>query len=141
MSGRPSWKSAEIGLFRPFSAFFARFRRARTAPGKSRKRRKKAHFLGFPPISLNPHLLNPHLRHSNFGRFHSSNNRKKAFSGGTAQGGAAKVLSWTLVRRNVALRVRNGQSTVGGPKWTKMDLFRPKWTKMDHFGPFWSREC
>ena len=28
-------------------------------------------------------------------------------------------------------RLRNGQSTVGGPKWTKMD----------HFGPFWSREC
>ena len=27
--------------------------------------------------------------------------------------------------------IRNGQSTVG----------RPKWTKMDHFGPFWSREC
>ena len=36
---------------------------------------------------------------------------------------------------------RNGQSTVGGPKWTKMDLFKPKWTKMDHFGPFWSPEC
>ena len=31
-------------------------------------------------------------------------------------------------------------ATVGGPKWTKIDLFRPKWTKMDHFGPFWSRE-
>ena len=30
---------------------------------------------------------------------------------------------------------------VGGPKWTKIDLFRPKWTKMDQFGPFWSREC
>ena len=38
-------------------------------------------------------------------------------------------------------RVRNGQSTVGGPTWTKMDLFRPKWTEMDHFGPVWSREC
>ena len=37
--------------------------------------------------------------------------------------------------------VKNGQSTVGGPKWTKMDLFRPKRTKEDHFGPFWSREC
>ena len=46
--------------------------------------------------------------------------------------------------------VRNGQSTVGGPKWTKMDVFRPKWTKMDHFGlanakirfgirPFWPK--
>ena len=23
---------------------------------------------------------------------------------------------------------RNGQSTVGRPKWTKMDLLRPKWT-------------
>ena len=34
------------------------------------------------------------------------------------------------------LHFRIGQSTVGGPKWTNMDLFRPKWTKMDHFGPF-----
>ena len=41
MSGRPSWKSAEIGLFR-----------------------KKAFFLRYPQIRLNPHLLNPHLRHS-----------------------------------------------------------------------------
>ena len=24
------------------------------------------------------------------------------------------------------------QSTVGGPEWTKMDLFGPKWTKMIH---------
>ena len=64
MSGRPSWKSAEIGLFRPFSAFFACFRRALTAPGKSRKRRKKAFFLRYPLVCLNPHLLNPHLRHS-----------------------------------------------------------------------------
>ena len=64
MSGRPSWKSAEIGLFRPFSAFFALFRRVRRAPGKSRKRRKKAFFLRYPQICLNPHLLNPHLRHS-----------------------------------------------------------------------------
>ena len=63
MSGRPSWKSAEIGLFRPFSAFFALFRRVRRAPGKSRKRRKKAFFLRYPQICLNPHLLNPHLRH------------------------------------------------------------------------------
>ena len=63
MSGRPSWKSAKIGLFRPFSAFFALFRRARTALGKSRKRRKKAFFLRYPRICLNPHLLNPHLRH------------------------------------------------------------------------------
>ena len=39
------------------------------------------------------------------------------------------------------MQLRNGQSTVGGPKWTKIDPFRPKWTKMDHFGPFWSREC
>ena len=61
MSGRPSWKSAEIGLFRPFFAFFALFRRARRAPGKSRKRRKKAFFLRCPQICLNPHLLNPHL--------------------------------------------------------------------------------
>ena len=59
----PSRKSAEIGLFCPFSAFFALFRRVRRAPGKSRKRRKKAFFLRYPRISLNPHLLNPHLWH------------------------------------------------------------------------------
>ena len=73
MSGRPSWKSAEIGQNRPFSAFFALFRRVPRAPGKSRKRRKKAFFLRYPRISLNPHLLNPHLRHSNeLFRWHSS---------------------------------------------------------------------
>ena len=65
MSGRPSWKSAKIGLFRPFSAFFALFRWVQRAPGKSRKRRKKAFFLRYPQICLNPHLLNPHLRHPN----------------------------------------------------------------------------
>ena len=59
MSGRPSWKSAEIGLFRPVSAFFALFQRVGRAPGKSRKRRKKAFFLRYPQICLNPHLLNP----------------------------------------------------------------------------------
>ena len=61
MSGRPSWKLAEFGLFRPFSAFFTLFRRVRGAPGKSRKQRKKAFFLRYPRISLNPHLLNPHF--------------------------------------------------------------------------------
>ena len=57
----------EIGRNRPFSAFsclFSFFRRVRRAPGKSRKRRKKAFFLRYPQICLNPHLLNPHLRHS-----------------------------------------------------------------------------
>ena len=29
---------------------------------------------------------------------------------------------------------RNGQSTVGGPKWTKMDLSRPKWTILLYYG-------
>ena len=27
-----------------------------------------------------------------------------------------------------------GQSMVGGPKWTKMDLFRPTWIILVHFG-------
>ena len=57
-------KSAVFGRFRPFSAFFAVFRRVQRAPGKFRKRRKKAFFLRYPQICLNPHLLNPHLRHS-----------------------------------------------------------------------------
>ena len=60
MSGRPSRKSAEIGLFWPFFLPFSPFfRRAWRTPGKSRKRRKKAPFLRYPRISLNPHLLNP----------------------------------------------------------------------------------
>ena len=79
MSGRPSRKSAEIGLFPPFSAFFALFRRVRRAPGKSRKRRKKAFFLRYPPICLNPHLLNPHLRHS------KNSCRKNGFSARKSQ--------------------------------------------------------
>ena len=52
-----------IGRNRPFSPFFCLFtvfRRVRRAPGKSRKRRKKAFFLRYPRI-----FLNPHLRHSN----------------------------------------------------------------------------
>ena len=35
-----------------------------------------------------------------------------------------KIVTW----------IRNGQSTVGGPKWTKMGFFRPKWTILVHFG-------
>ena len=69
MCALPFWKSARIGLFRPFSAFFARFRTVRTAPGNSRNLRKKAFFLRFPPICLSPHLLNPHLWHSKLRRF------------------------------------------------------------------------
>ena len=44
-----------------FLAFFSLFR---TAPGKSRKRRKKAFLRGYPRICLNPqpHLLNPHFQ-------------------------------------------------------------------------------
>ena len=57
----------EIGRNRPFSPFFCLFRpfrRGRRAPGKSRKRRKKAFFLRYPGICLNPDLLNLYLRHS-----------------------------------------------------------------------------
>ena len=65
MSGHPSQKSAEIGLFRPFSVFFALFRRVRRAPGKSRKRRKKAFFLRYPrflkPPSLKPPFAAPQV--------------------------------------------------------------------------------
>ena len=32
------------------------------------------------------------------------------------------------------IQFRNGQSTVGGPKWTKTNIFRPKWTVLVHFG-------
>ena len=59
-----SWKLADIGLSRPFSAFFALYRSARTARGKSRKWRTKAFFLRYPRICFSPHLLNVYLRHS-----------------------------------------------------------------------------
>ena len=55
-------------------------------------------------------------------------------------GGAIRV-GLELTEVCAAMFLRDGQSTVGAPKWTKMDLYRPKWTKMDFFGPFWSREC
>ena len=60
MSGRPSRKSAEIGLFRPFPEGLK-------STWKSRKQRKKAFFLRYHRISFNPHILNPHLRHPNSG--------------------------------------------------------------------------
>ena len=42
-----------------------------------------------------------------------------------------------LIVRTFRILLRNGQSTVGGPKWTKMALFRPngpKWTILVFFG-------
>ena len=44
----------------------------------------------------------------------------------------ASMKSWDLA--HFACKIRRGQSTVCGPKWTKM-------AKMDQNGPFWSREC
>ena len=37
--------------------------------------------------------------------------------------------------KTLSVMFRSGQSTVGGPKCTKIDLFRPKWTILVHFGP------
>ena len=51
---------------------------------------------------------------------------------------SATILPYYRCNIVAAMPCRNGQSTVGGPKWTKI---RPKWTKMHHLGPFWSREC
>ena len=49
----------EIGLFRPFPAFFGRFQKTRTAPGKSRKRQKKGLFPQISSDLLNPPSLKP----------------------------------------------------------------------------------
>ena len=71
-----------------------------------------------------------------------------------------RMRRWAKSREIViAESLRSGQSTVGGPKWTKTDLFRPKWTilvhvglanakirfghfdqngRFDQFGPFWT---
>ena len=58
-------ESAFFALFLPFSLFQS----ARTAPGKRRKRKKKAFCLRYPLICFKPpHLFNPHLRHSKFGQ-------------------------------------------------------------------------
>ena len=61
----------EIGRNRPFSPFFCLFRPFPEGAKGTWKiwgyRRKKAFFLRYPQICLNPHLLNPHLRHSNPG--------------------------------------------------------------------------
>ena len=57
------------------------------------------------------------------------------------RGHVKNVTNGQKVSRQSLTIFMEGQSTVGGPKWTKMDLFRPKRTKWDHFGPFWSREC
>ena len=56
----------EIGRNRPKSPFFCRFRPfpegAKSTWEIQGYLRKKAFFLRYPWISLNPHLLNPHLR-------------------------------------------------------------------------------
>ena len=59
--------------------------------------------------------------------------KKKALKGGVRR------LRQEIWQRDVLnfSSIRRGQSTVGGPKWTKIDPLRPKWTKMDHFGSFW----
>ena len=59
MSGRPSRKSAEIGLFRPFSAFFALFRRVRRAPGKYQKTEEKGLYPQISSDFLKPPSLKP----------------------------------------------------------------------------------
>ena len=56
VSALPSWKSAEVSRFHPFSPVFGR---SRAALGKSRTRRQTL------VICLNTHFSNPHLRHSN----------------------------------------------------------------------------
>ena len=53
MSGLPSRKSAEIGLFRPFPEGL-------NSTGKIQKKQQKGLFLGYPRICSKPHLLNPH---------------------------------------------------------------------------------
>ena len=55
----PFLEIGRIGLFRPFSAFFALFRRVQRAPGKSRKRRKKAPFPQISSDLLKPPSLKP----------------------------------------------------------------------------------
>ena len=50
VSGRPSWKSAEIGLFRPFSAFFTfsgGYEEHPGNPGNGGKRPFSSDILGF----------------------------------------------------------------------------------------------
>ena len=61
VSGRPSWNRHFLALFLPFLPFS---RGCEEPLANPRKRRKKAFFLRCPQVSLNPHLLNPHWRHS-----------------------------------------------------------------------------
>ena len=56
----------EIGRNRPFVPFFCLFRPFPEGPNstwKIQKTEEKGLFLKYPRICLNPHLLNPHLRH------------------------------------------------------------------------------
>ena len=61
LKGVPSWKSAEIGLFRLFSAFRSFPGGAKSSWEIQKTEEKGSDILRF---CLNPHLLNPHLRHS-----------------------------------------------------------------------------
>ena len=93
MPGCPSWKSAEIGLFLPFSAFFGGCEGHLENPENG----GKMPFSSDISDCLNPHLLSPHLRHSkkqrNCRKIAAFSNHKvqllsSGASGGSLHGGA-----------------------------------------------------
>ena len=63
----------EIGLFWSLSPFICLFRPFLEGPKSTweiRKMQEKAFLLRYPPICLNPHVLNPYLRHPKQRRWH-----------------------------------------------------------------------
>ena len=57
------WKSAKIGLFRPFFGLSGGCEEHLGKPESGRKKPFSSDILRYPQICLNPHLLNSHLRH------------------------------------------------------------------------------
>ena len=51
-----------------------------------------------------------------------------------AFGHLARIDYFSAKLHSKVCKIRNGQSTDGGPRGTKMDLFRPKWSILVHFG-------
>ena len=87
-----------------------------------------------------------HISHLHFEKCLTANSSQKGLAAQNA-GGSRNIKSnidcsaLLVALQLVATQLRSGQSTVAGPKWTKLDLFRPKWTQLDHFGRFWSRDA
>ena len=106
----------EIGRNRPGRLFSAFFRRAQTAPGKSRKRRQKALFHRYPLICIKPHLSK-----TPFATLQLNNSQNHPLE--NPNGGSQTGLKPQILRENRA-KILPGKSGLFGPGWSLFKAYR-----------------